>query len=44
MFRPKTAHAFPALRQKGRDLCKIPLFTFSLTAETQTQVFVYFRS
>ena len=25
------------------DLCKIPLFTFSLTARTQTQIFGYFR-
>ena len=27
-----------------RDLCKIPLFTFSPTAETQTQIFGCFRA
>ena len=33
---------FKQKKQSLGDLCKIPLFTFSLTARTQTQVFGYF--
>ena len=47
LHRPSVAivgsrHATPQALRIARDLCKIPLFTFSLTAETQTQVFGYF--
>ena len=43
--RPKNSPSLSLiwLTYSGWDLCKVPLFTFSLTVETQTQVFGCFR-